>query len=79
VGGKMSAFENGIICYFGSLDTAKVALPFHFFLRTIDTIESEGWTMGQNNVYVNISIRQDSTYLINERYPSSGDSDGHNI
>jgi LGFP repeat len=78
--GKMSSFENGVICWFGSLEDTKIARPFHFYLATIDTVENEGFGMGQNDVYLSgISIKENDTYLLNARYPDDGDSDDHNI
>ena len=77
--GKISAFENGTICWFGAFEKTFVAQPFHFHLAVIDTVESEGFGMDQNDVYIQISIKQNDKYLINERYPPSGDSDDHNI
>jgi hypothetical protein len=75
--GKMNSFEKGIICWFGSFEKMAVARPFHFYLGVINTIGSDWIT--QNDVYVNISIRENGTYLVNRRYPDSGDSDNHNI
>ncbi len=76
-GNLYNAFQGGFICWFGSADKTAIATPFTFFLDTIDTKENEGPFSGQNDLYINISLREGaSNYFFNQREPSDGTFDG---
>jgi uncharacterized protein with LGFP repeats len=48
--GRMNGFEGGIITWFGSLTTTSVVTPFQLFLGNLNTVNSEGFLMGQNDL-----------------------------
>ena len=76
-GNLYNAFQGGFICWFGGPDKMAIATPFTFFLDTIDTEEDEGPFSGQNDLYINISMREGAShYFFNQREPSDGTFDG---
>ncbi len=56
-----------------------IARPFKLFIGRINTDESEGWFMGQNDLYIKVTLKEGSRTLYNKRHPSSGDYGGRNI
>jgi hypothetical protein len=76
---RYSCFQNGSILWYGSFDSIVVARPFTLFLGRIDTKESEGAFMGQNDVYIRVTVKVGANLVYNQRHPQSGDSDGHNV
>jgi hypothetical protein len=78
-GGRISTFQDGSLCWYGSMASLVVARPFEIFLQRIDTRESEGFGMGQNDLYIKVTVREGSRTVYDRRHPSSGDWDGRNI
>ena len=78
-GGRFNTFQGGIMCWFGTANSIAIATPFTFFLATVNSVEHEGPFSGQNDLYVNVSLKQGSTYFFNQRDPPSGNFDGGNI
>jgi hypothetical protein len=78
-GARMNSFKGGTICWYGSFGSIVVARPFKLFLASLNTDESEGAFMGQNDLYVKVTIKQGSTVLHERKYPSSGDWGGRNV
>ena len=78
-GARYSCFQNGSLLWYGSFDSIIVARPFRLFLGRIDTKESEGAFMGQNDVYIKVTVKVGANLIYNQRHPQSGDSDGHNV
>jgi hypothetical protein len=70
--GRMNGFEGGIITWFDGLTTTSVVTPFQLFLGNLNTVNSEGFLMGQNDLYLNITINAGSTTVFSARYPPSG-------
>jgi LGFP repeat/Concanavalin A-like lectin/glucanases superfamily len=76
---RYNTFQNGSIVWFGSTAETYVCLAFDITLGRVDTVESEGWLRGQNDVYMYATIEDNGYVIHSERIPSSGDSDGNNI
>jgi hypothetical protein len=76
---RYNTFQNGSIVWFGSTAETYVCLAFDITLGRVDTVESEGWGRGQNDVYMYATIEDNGHVIHSERIPSSGDSDGNNI
>ncbi|WP_045458691.1 LamG-like jellyroll fold domain-containing protein [Sporocytophaga myxococcoides] len=78
-GARHNTFQNGSILWFGSSSNMFVCLPFTIFLGRVDTKESEGAFMGQNDLYMKATLQDNGNLIYNQRFPSSGDFDGKNI
>ena len=76
---RYSCFQNGSILWYGSWDSIVVARPFRIYLGRIDSKESEGAFMGQNDLYVRVTVKQGAALIYNQRHPPSGDMGGHNV
>ena len=76
---RCNTFQHGSIVWFGSMAETYVCLAFDITLGRVDTVESEGWGRGQNDVYMHATLEDDGHVIHSERIPSSGDSDGNNI
>jgi hypothetical protein len=76
---RYNTFQHGSIVWFGSTADTYVCLKFDITLGRVDTVESEGWLRGQNDVYMYATIEDNGYVIHSERIPSSGDSDGNNI
>jgi hypothetical protein len=76
---RYNTFQHGSIVWFGSTAETYVCLAFNITLGRVDTVESEGWLRGQNDVYMYATIEDNGHVIHSERIPSSGDSDGNNI
>jgi hypothetical protein len=77
--GRYNCFQNGSLLWYGSFDSIIVARPFHLFLGRVDTKESEGFLMGQNDLYMNVTLKVGASLVYNRKQPPSGDFGGHNI
>ncbi|KAF2400308.1 hypothetical protein EJ06DRAFT_425803 [Trichodelitschia bisporula] len=77
-GGRTNGFENGAITWYGSFSSIQIINPFKFFVGNLNTVESEGLFMGQNDLYFSATINEDNNTLYRERFPSSGSWDGRN-
>lgn len=78
-GGRFNTFENGSLLWYGSAASTVIAQPFRLFIGRINSKESEGWLMGQNDMYTYIEVMDGPQVVYNERLPSSGDWGGDNI
>ncbi|HEY7630438.1 MAG TPA: LamG-like jellyroll fold domain-containing protein [Thermoleophilaceae bacterium] len=76
---RFNTFQHGSIVWFGSAGETYVCLPFDITLGRVDTVESEGWLRGENDVYMYATIDDNGHVIHSERIPHSGDSDGNNI
>ncbi len=76
---RFNTFQNGSLLWFGTFDGMVVATSFSLFLSTVNTVESEGLFMGQNDVYLRATVADGPAMIVNQRWPASGDSDDHNV
>ncbi|GMA23376.1 hypothetical protein GCM10025864_11350 [Luteimicrobium album] len=76
---RYNTFQNGSLLWFGTFDGIIVATSFSLFLSKVDTVESEGLFMGQNDVYLKAMVAEGPAMIVNQRWPASGDSDDHNV
>jgi hypothetical protein len=76
---RYNTFQHGSIVWFGSEAETYVCVAFDITLGRVDTVESEGWGRGENDVYMHATIVDRGFILHSERIPASGDSDGNNI
>ncbi|RMH32515.1 MAG: hypothetical protein D6690_13570 [Nitrospirae bacterium] len=77
--GRMNTFESASLLWYGSWNSMIVARPFTIFLGRIHSRESEGFLMGQNDLYCYVKVRDGGRTLYNKRHPCSGDWGGRNI
>lgn len=78
--GKINTFQKGSILWFGNYDSIKIARPFKIWIGRIDSKESEGAFMGQNDMYFKkIRIKDGTTTLFDTRHPKSGNWPDKNI
>lgn len=76
---RYNTFQNGSILWFGGLDNMFVCQAFKIFLGRVDSQESEGFLMGQNDLYMKAIIKDNGSQVYSQRIPNSGDSNGHNV
>lgn len=76
---RYNTFQRGSIVWFGSVAETYICLAFDITLGRVDTVESEGFLRGQNDVYMHATFEDNGYVVHTERIPSSGDSDDHNI
>ncbi len=78
--GRANTFQQGSILWYGNYDSIKIARPFRIWVGRIDSKESEGITMGQNDLYINsLKLTVGGSVKYSSRRPSSGDWGGKNI
>ncbi len=78
--GRANTFQKGSILWFGNYASIKVARPFRVWIGRIDSKESEGFAMGQNDLYINqLKLTVGGTVKYASRRPSSGDWGGKNV
>jgi hypothetical protein len=78
-GGRFNTLQRGALCWFGSFSSIQHVRPFRVFIGRLETDESEGFGMGQNDLYFKqIKLEQPGRTLFSARHPSSGDFDGNN-
>jgi hypothetical protein len=77
--GRHNCFQNGSILWYGSRQSIVVARPFNIFLGRIDSKESEGIGMGQNDLYCFVTVEVAGAKVYNQRHPQSGDWSESNI
>jgi hypothetical protein len=77
--GRYGCFQQGSLLWYGAASSMIVARPFQVFLGRVDTKESEGFAMGQNDLYLRVTLRDRGPLVYNQRHPSSGDWGGRNI
>jgi len=78
-GGRFNTFQNGSLLWYGSAASIVVARPFRLRIGRINAKESEGWLMGQNDMYIYIKVWDGPQVVYDRRRPSSGDWGGDNI
>jgi hypothetical protein len=76
---RYNTFQNGSILWFGSWNNIFVCQAFKLFLGRVDSQESEGFLMGQNDLYLKAILKDNGYEVHSQRIPNSGDSDGHNV
>lgn len=74
---RINSFQKGSICWYGNYNSIVVARPFKVFVGRVATAESEGWGMGQNDLYTFIRASDGST-TYDSRHPKRGDWSGNN-
>ncbi|MBL9127452.1 MAG: hypothetical protein JNL97_07395 [Verrucomicrobiales bacterium] len=77
--GRYGCFQQGSLLWYGSYNGMIVARPFKVFLGRVNSQESEGAFMGQNDLYLRVTLRDRGALVYNQRHPSSGDWSGRNI
>ena len=78
-GSRYNTFQHGSILWFGNWNNMYVCQAFKIFLGRINSKESEGMWMGQNDLYLRATIKDNGVQILNKRFPNSGDYGGHNI
>ena len=76
---RYNTFQHGSLLWFGTFDGMIVATSFSLFLSTVNTVESEGAFMGQNDIYLRATVTDGATTIVNQRWPASGDAGGRNV
>lgn len=74
---RCNSFQHGSLLWFGG--DVIVCRPYKLFVGRLDTKNSEGFAMGENDLYFRITVTDNGHPLHNARYPSSGDFGGHDI
>lgn len=77
--GRFNTFQNGSLLWYGNFDSIIVARPFQLFIQRINADESEGWFMGQNDMYIYVKVWDGGQLVYDGRRPPSGDWGGDNI
>ncbi len=76
---RFNTFQNGSILWFGSFDNMFVCQAFNLFLGRVDSKESEGFLMGQNDIYLRVRLHDNGNEIFNKRFPDAGDFNGRNV
>lgn len=76
--GRYNSFQKASLLWYGSFASIVIARPFLIHLGRINAKESEGFLMGQNDMYINVQVRDGSTVVYDQRHPGSGDWGGEN-
>jgi hypothetical protein len=76
---RFNTFQNGSILWFGNSNSIYVCQAFKVWLGRVDSKESEGLFMGQNDLYLKAILKDNGSEIHSQRIPNSGDSDGHNV
>ena len=77
--GRMIGFQNGTVCWYGSKDSIMRIRPFKLHIDSLNTDESEGFLMGQNDLYIKAIIKQGGQKIFDKKYPENGDWGGRNV
>jgi LGFP repeat len=77
--GRYNTFQQGSLLWYGSWESMIVARPFKLFLGRINTDESEGFTMGQNDLYIKVTVKDGATVVYDQKHPPRGTWGGQNI
>ena len=79
-GGRYNTFSDGAICWYGCLERTHVAHPFRLHLGTLDTRDSEGTGMDDNDLYVKVTVTDGRhTLLDKEHFPKTGSWSNRNV
>ena len=76
--GRFNTFHKGSILWYGSWSSIIVARPFKVHIGRINTDESEGFMMGQNDLYIKLTLKVGSQTVYNKKHPD-GEWGGRNI
>jgi hypothetical protein len=76
---RYNTFQNGSILWFGNASSIYVCMAFKLFLGRINSKESEGAFMGQNDLYLRTVIEDNGHEIFRQRFPNSGDFSGKNV
>ena len=74
---RCNTFQHGSLLWFGG--NVIVCQPYKIRIGRLDTKNSEGLGMGQNDLYFRVLVEDNGHQLLNARYPSSGSYAGHDI
>lgn len=78
-GAKYNTFQNGSILWFGNSANMFVCMAFKIYLGRIDSKESEGAFMRQNDLYLRTTIDDNGHEIFRQRFPNTGDFSNRNI
>jgi hypothetical protein len=79
-GARFNTFQNGSLCWYGNAASLVHVRPFTIFLDRIETKESEGFGMGQNDIYLReVKVEVGGATVYNRRHPQNGDFGGRNV
>ncbi|MEO8627096.1 MAG: LamG-like jellyroll fold domain-containing protein [Betaproteobacteria bacterium] len=73
----MNTFEHGSILWYGTQASTIAAGPFKMYLGRINSKESEGFLMGQNDLYCYVKLQDGAHPVYDHRHPGSGDWGGN--
>lgn len=73
---RCNTFQHGSLLWFGG--DVVPAMPFRIYIGRLDTVESEGLFMGQNDLYLRVTVTDRGSTVFDQRFPSSGDYGGNN-
>ena len=76
--GRYNSFEKASLLWYGSFASMIVGRPFTIFIGRIDADESEGFLMGENDMYIYVQVKDGTSVVYDKRLPSSGDWGGTN-
>lgn len=77
-GARGNSFQKGSILWYGSYGSILIARPFKIRINRLNTKESEGFGMGQNDLYFKtLSLTQDGTRRYHKKRPQSGTWSGN--
>ncbi len=76
--GRYNSFQKASLLWYGSFASIVVARPFTIFIGHVNADESEGFLMGQNDMYIYVQVKDGSNVVYDKRHPSSGDWGGQN-
>jgi len=77
--GRYNTFQKGSILWYGTYNGIQIARPFNLFIGRINTDESEGAFMGQNDLYIKVTVKDGNKTVYNKKHPKTGDWGGRNI
>ncbi|MDR1993258.1 MAG: hypothetical protein LBQ98_07195 [Nitrososphaerota archaeon] len=78
--GQMNTFQHGSILWYGNYSSIVVAGPFKIFLGRIDSKNREGFMMGQNDLYLRMTLKQNGSQIFQIKLPEDKKSwQGHDI
>ncbi len=76
--GRINSFQRGSVISFGSYRDTVVVHPFRIFINRLETRESEGIGLGENDLFFFSYIHENGKRIYRRRNPQSGNYGGHN-